>query len=1102
MIFVLKIKKLVKEMNPKSDCRKYKRNKTQSNPRYRNFKQSIFTAGDPQQFVSSINKINGDICLKDIKIDKNIFKNKNDISFSSLYKDVTASTSLNTFQYIFYKFKKGIFCKIRNNKLDVFLPFSNANFRNEWGDKMKAEKKTLVNFLKKLSKSSGYKFNERFIHTDPYKWYANNCIVRYDFSEGDSNVTTMKDMIETLCESREVPDIEFFINRRDFPILMNDKTEPYYHIWGRNHKLVSHNYNKYLPILSMSKSDNYADVLIPIYEDWTRIRSSADKSAPRRDCPPVYRHSNAKLNLDWNNKKNIAIFRGSSTGCNVTTETNIRLKLAKISKKHNDSNFLDAGITKWNLRPRKLENEEYLQTSDKDGLDLVKPLNLEEQSNYKYIINIEGHVAAFRLSIELSLNSVILLVDSDWKIWYSNMLEPYVHYVPVKKDLSNLIDQIKWCRTNDVKCKQIAENAKDFYNKYLQKEGILDFLQKTLVNLKKEMGIYIYNSISPLDAQIQNEIKSLNYIYPKTSKQIKDITSIPYSFRNAGLLEGIRLAINYALLDLRVFYSKLRDPVEIFRNKNGYIYKYNFAGSNIVIKSTHNIDKLKEHKHEAFVGTKAINKLLNYIPNFCYTYGLYITKAVERRGSAAQVRNQVSLMNEHIKGYTIDKYIKNWSNFKFEDILFGLTQLSLVLHVAQQNYGFVHWDLLPWNVIFQKQKDNTTFDYIVDHNKIIRVTTNLIPYIIDFGKSHVIVDNKHYGYVKMFDFNRSIDIITLFSKSILLLLEKNLERNKQTILLKIAKDVLLLQEIRNVSELKEYLKESTKYFRVIHTKDNEAITPIKTYKSMIAISKDYKLNFHSKFQDVTNGNYVNKMFGNNSTQVFNYILSNNDTERKNTFLSFLDIFTVSTIPLPRNLFFLYYTAQQLLDGIETVYASMKMYFQRHHGNHIPNNYIERFESVILFVKKLYKEKINSIIPEKVIYELTEPKNRRKLKYDESSFENINLIEELLNTNVIYNSSWSYKNMCNNVFLNNGYFRMTDEHKAFYTENFKSLLELDPIFEMINIADSKTLRELSSIIYKQDILIIEDKLKISAERMQDCKFAKKYLSTLKKIVHKS
>ena len=38
-------------------------------------------------------------------------------------------------------------------------------------------------------------------------------------------------------------------------------------------------------------------------------------------------------------------------------------------------------------------------------------MNLEKQHQHKYILNIDGHVKAFRLGNELRMGSVVLLVD-------------------------------------------------------------------------------------------------------------------------------------------------------------------------------------------------------------------------------------------------------------------------------------------------------------------------------------------------------------------------------------------------------------------------------------------------------------------------------------------------------------------------------------------------------------------------------------------------------------------------------------------------------------------------------------------------------------------
>ena len=55
-----------------------------------------------------------------------------------------------------------------------------------------------------------------------------------------------------------------------------------------------------------------------------------------------------------------------------------------------------------------------------------------------------------------------------------------IHYIPIKKDLSDLIEKIKWCKKNDKICEKIAENAKKFAKKYLSENGCMDFLQNIL----------------------------------------------------------------------------------------------------------------------------------------------------------------------------------------------------------------------------------------------------------------------------------------------------------------------------------------------------------------------------------------------------------------------------------------------------------------------------------------------------------------------------------------------------------------------------------------------------------------------------------------------
>ena len=87
-------------------------------------------------------------------------------------------------------------------------------------------------------------------------------------------------------------------------------------------------------------------------------------------------------------------------------------------------------------------------------------------------------------------------------MWYSDLLEPMVHYIPIKKDCSDLVKKIEWCKKNDDKCKKIAQNAVKFYKKYLSEKGVLDYFQHMLKLVHHNMETRNILSLPKLDKKI------------------------------------------------------------------------------------------------------------------------------------------------------------------------------------------------------------------------------------------------------------------------------------------------------------------------------------------------------------------------------------------------------------------------------------------------------------------------------------------------------------------------------------------------------------------------------------------------------------------------
>ena len=438
------------------------------------------------------------------------------------YGNWNLNSKLNTMEYMFDKFRSGYFLQIRDGKLNDFIPFYNVMFENDWH--------------KLVTPNNSIKG----INPDHKQWMATNCLLKLTYRPRTDlyNLDTfmeVKNMFEKLCENRgeSLQDIDLFINVKDFPLLRKDKTEPYNHIYGKNRPLSDKWRDlSYYPILSYNSNSDFLDIPIPTNHEWQAITQEIFPSK----CQKQY--INDFTPKKWEEKIPIAVFRGSATGCSININNNPRLKVALLdkawsNKNHPNHGLLDAGVTKfpnhlvteegnpnvYNTRDPELPN---MEINEYDGIkfkDLIscgswdktgraQYISMQEQSKYKYILNIEGNSAAYRLSYLLSLGSVILNVKSENKLWWEKLWKPYNfsrspektkpedigEYIEVDRDLFHLEDIIRWCKDNDETCKIIAENAKRFYNKYLTRNGVYDYLENIINNIANNEISQVYKT--------------------------------------------------------------------------------------------------------------------------------------------------------------------------------------------------------------------------------------------------------------------------------------------------------------------------------------------------------------------------------------------------------------------------------------------------------------------------------------------------------------------------------------------------------------------------------------------------------------------------------
>ncbi|KAM6149035.1 LOW QUALITY PROTEIN: protein O-glucosyltransferase 3-like [Erethizon dorsatum] len=77
---------------------------------------------------------------------------------------------------------------------------------------------------------------------------------------------------------------------------------------------------------------------------------------------------------------------------------------------------------------------------------------------YKYLTNVDGTVAAYSLYRMLG-DSLVLKQDSPHYEHFYVTLRPWKHYVSIKRNLSDLLEKVKWAKENDEEAKKITKKG-------------------------------------------------------------------------------------------------------------------------------------------------------------------------------------------------------------------------------------------------------------------------------------------------------------------------------------------------------------------------------------------------------------------------------------------------------------------------------------------------------------------------------------------------------------------------------------------------------------------------------------------------------------------
>lgn len=292
----------------------------------------------------------------------------------------------------------------------------------------------------------------RILNNRLYKYFPSG-------AEYSSRDTAFERAFKTLLTYTKVPDVDFLL------CPMDGIPEPYV----PQDFFLSANGNNQVPILGQAKRKEPASqyiVLIPdqfsLTESWLRDLKDVKKVLEE---------------VRWEDKKEVALWRGQLTDVGIPGDycPNLhecpRFKIAKLAVEH--PNLINAGINE-------AHSPQTITLLSQAGV-IRGSAGKKEHLLCKYLPVLDGHMCTYPgFQWRLLSNSVVFKQESDQIQWFYGAVKPYEHYVPVKNDMSDLVDQISWAQAHDERVRAISENAQAFARQNLMPTHNYAYLFKVL----------------------------------------------------------------------------------------------------------------------------------------------------------------------------------------------------------------------------------------------------------------------------------------------------------------------------------------------------------------------------------------------------------------------------------------------------------------------------------------------------------------------------------------------------------------------------------------------------------------------------------------------
>ncbi|MFM9074353.1 MAG: glycosyl transferase family 90 [Bacteroidota bacterium] len=97
-----------------------------------------------------------------------------------------------------------------------------------------------------------------------------------------------------------------------------------------------------------------------------------------------------------------------------------------------------------------------------------KKISIRQHLNYRYILCLEGYDVASNLKWVMSSNSLAVMPEPTYETWFmEGTLKPGVHYVPIRKDFSDLHAQLDHYSSNPALVREMVAQANAYTKQFM-----------------------------------------------------------------------------------------------------------------------------------------------------------------------------------------------------------------------------------------------------------------------------------------------------------------------------------------------------------------------------------------------------------------------------------------------------------------------------------------------------------------------------------------------------------------------------------------------------------------------------------------------------------